>query len=102
MDRYVHLQPDDGEVETRELFVTDDLLVKAFALGPGAELAPHEHPDQTNVFHVLEGELVVVSGDEEATVSAPATVGHERGAPHGARNETDAPATFTATMGPMG
>lgn len=102
MDRYVDLEPDAGEVLTEELFVTDDLLVKAFALGPGAELAPHEHPDQTNVFHVLEGEVVVVSGDQEATVSAPATVGHERACPHGARNDSETPATFTATMGPMG
>lgn len=102
MDRHVDLDPEAGEVLTRELFVTDDLLVKAFALGPGAELAPHEHADQTNVFHVLEGDLVVASGGEEAAVSAPAVVGHERGRPHGARNESDAPATFTATMGPMG
>lgn len=102
MDRYVDLDPGDGEVSTRELFVTEDLLVKAFALGPGAVLEAHEHPDQTNVFHVTEGELVVVSADEEATVTAPATVGHERGRPHGARNESGAPAVFTATMGPMG
>jgi quercetin dioxygenase-like cupin family protein len=102
MDRYPDLHPDDGEVVTRELFVNDDLLVKAFALGPGAELDAHEHPDQTNAFHVLEGELVVVQGDDESRVAAPGTVVHGRGVPHGARNESDAPATFTATMGPMG
>jgi hypothetical protein len=48
MDRYPDLDPDAGELLTAELVVTDDVLVKAFALGPGAEVEPHEHADQTN------------------------------------------------------
>jgi len=54
IDRYADavdgLAPDAGEVETAELAVTDDVLVKAFALGPGATVEPHEHGDATNVF----------------------------------------------------
>ena len=34
-DARAELDPDDGEIETTELVVTDDVLVKAFALGPG-------------------------------------------------------------------
>jgi len=45
---------------------------------------------------------VVVQGDDEETVDAPGVVVHERGVPHGARNETDEVAVFTATMAPMG
>jgi len=103
LDRYPKLDPGDGEVVTEELFVNEDALVKAFALGPGAEVEPHEHADQTNAFHVLSGEVVVVQGDDaEETVDAPGVVVHDRGVPHGTRNESDDVAVFTATMAPMG
>jgi len=102
LDCYPDLDPDDGEAVTEELFFSEDALVKAFALGPGAEVDPHEHADQTNAFHVLTGEVVVVQGDDEEAVTAPGVVVHERGVPHGARNESDEVAVFTATMAPMG
>jgi quercetin dioxygenase-like cupin family protein len=103
MDRYADLElnPDDGELTDAELVVSEDVLVKAFALGPGAELAPHDHPDSTNVFHVLDGTVTVLRDDEEATVAAPGVVHHERGVPHGARNDTDEVAVFTASLCPM-
>ncbi|GAA0645909.1 cupin domain-containing protein [Salarchaeum japonicum] len=93
--------PDAGDVETRELYYSEDVLVKAFALGPGGELSPHEHPGQTNAFHVVEGTVVVVQGDSEREVDAPGVVVHDPGVPHGARNESDDPAVFTATLTPM-
>ncbi|WP_266078589.1 cupin domain-containing protein [Haladaptatus caseinilyticus] len=102
-DRYAELDldPDDEEVQTAELVVTDDVLVKAFALGPGAELSPHEHGDSTNVFHVLEGDVTVIQGDSEEVVSAPGVILHERGVVHGARNETDETVVFTASLCPL-
>ena len=101
MDRYPDLDPDDGEVVTEELVVTDDVLVKAFGLGPGAELDPHEHADATNVFHVVAGTVTVVQGEDEEQVSAPGVVLHERGVLHGARNDGDGPAVFTASLCPL-
>ena len=95
------LDPDDGAVVTAELVVTDDVLVKAFALGPGAELDPHEHADSTNVFHVLDGEVVVIRDGDEETVTAPGVVRHDRGVAHGARNESDEVAVFTASLCPL-
>ncbi|QUO48854.1 cupin domain-containing protein [Halorubrum ruber] len=95
------LDPAPGEVETAELVVTDDALVKAFVLGPDASVDPHEHADATNVFHVLEGEPTVVRDDEEAALAAPAVVPNERGAVHGARNDTDERAVLTATLAPL-
>ena len=83
MDRYPDLDPDAGELVTEELVVTDDVLVKAFALGPGAELSPHDHPDATNVFHVVEGEVVVLQDE------------------HGARNDTEQVAVLTASLCPL-
>jgi len=101
LDRYPDLEPDAGEVLDVELAVSDDVLVKAFALGPGAELAAHEHPDSSNVFHVLRGEVTVVQGDETEAIDAPGVVFHGRGVAHGARNETDEVAVFTACLCPL-
>ena len=95
------LDPGPGEVETAEILVTDDVLVKAFVLGPDAAVDPHEHADATNVFHVLEGEPTVIRDGEEAALAAPAVVPNERGAVHGARNDTDDRAVLTASIAPL-
>lgn len=101
LDQYPDLDPAEGETLTAELVVTDDVLVKAFALGPGGSVDPHEHTDATNVFHVVEGRVVVVQDDTEETVTAPGVVLNERGAVHGARNETDERAVLTASLCPL-
>ncbi|MFC7137506.1 cupin domain-containing protein [Halobaculum litoreum] len=100
-DALADLDPAAGAVETAELVVSDDVLVKLFALGPGAELSPHEHADSTNVFHVLDGEVTVVRDDETESIAAPGVVLHERGDVHGARNETDEVVAFTASLCPL-
>ena len=104
MNRYAAvvdgMDPGAGERLDAELAVTDDTLVKAFALGPGGTIPPHEHPDSTNVLHVCEGDVVVTLDDEEAHVSAPGTVVAERGAVHGAENVGDGRAVLTATFAP--
>jgi quercetin dioxygenase-like cupin family protein len=104
LDRYPEaaaLDPEEGEVLTAELVVTDDVLVKAFALGPGARVDPHEHDDATNVFHVLSGTVTVVRDDEEERVGAPGVVLNERGVVHGARNDGEDPAVLTASLCPL-
>jgi len=116
MDRLPDVTPEPGEIETRELVVDSEersssggrtqsgsgaALVKAFYLGPGAELDSHDHPESLNVFHVLAGTVTVIQADEEEEVVAPGVVAHDRGVVHGARNETDATAVFTATLAPL-
>jgi quercetin dioxygenase-like cupin family protein len=101
LDRYDVDEPGEGERTSGELAVTDDVLVKYFALGPGAELPAHEHGDATNVFHVVQGTVTVIQGDEEEAVEAPGVVLHERGVVHGARNDTDEVAVFTASLCPL-
>ncbi|MFA9517557.1 cupin domain-containing protein [Halopenitus sp. H-Gu1] len=105
LDRYADaiadLDPDRGDVETAELVVTDDVLVKAFVLGPDAEIEPHEHADATNVFHVLEGTPTVIKEGERDRLTAPAVVPNERGDIHGAVNETDERAVLTASLCPL-
>lgn len=101
LDQLPSLDPDENEVLDAEVAVTDDVLVKAFALGPGAELSPHDHADATNVFHVIEGDVTVIRDGEEETVAAPGVVLHERGVEHGARNESDETAILTASLCPL-
>ena len=101
LDVLPDLDPAPGEVVDAELFATDDVLVKAFALGPGATLTPHDHPDATNVFHVLSGTVTVIQGDTEEAIDAPGVVPHGRGVVHGARNETDDVVVFTASLCPL-
>ncbi|WP_251342478.1 cupin domain-containing protein [Haloplanus halophilus] len=101
LDRLESLDPDPEEVLTAELVVSDDVLVKAFALGPDAELDPHEHGDSTNVFHVLRGTVTVIQGETEEPIPAPGVVHHDRGVVHGARNDTGEVAVFTASLCPM-
>ena len=101
MDQYESLDPDPGEVIDTELIVSDDVLVKAFALGPGGEIDPHEHNDVTNVFHVMEGTVTVVQADQAEVISAPGVVHNEPGVVHGARNESDERAVLTASLCPM-
>ncbi|GAB7021057.1 cupin domain-containing protein [Halostagnicola bangensis] len=100
-DATTDLEPEAEAIETAELVVTDDVLVKAFALGPGAQLEPHEHPDSTNVFHVLEGTVTVIRDGESEEIAAPGVVKHARGAEHGAQNETDETVIFTASLCPL-
>ena len=101
LDELPDVAPAAGEVETAELVVHDDVLVKLFALGPGGAFDPHVHDDATNVFHLLEGEVVVTQDGHEETVSAPAVVHNARGVEHGARNESDERALLTASLCPL-
>jgi quercetin dioxygenase-like cupin family protein len=101
LDRLPTLNPANGEVLDEELAVTDDVLVKVFALGPGASIDPHEHDGATNVFHVVQGTVTVTQADSEETVSAPGVVLNERGQEHGAANESDDTAILTASLCPL-
>lgn len=95
------IEPADGEVETAELVVEDDVLVKLFALGPDSAFDPHVHDDCENIFHLLEGTVLVTRDDTEETIHAPAVVHNPRGVEHGARNETDERAILTASLCPL-
>lgn len=101
MNCYPTLYPDADEVIVEDLVVTDDVLVKIFALGPGARIEPHSHAGETNVFHVLEGEVTVIQDEAEEPIEAPGVVLHDRGVPHGARNDTDQIVVFTASLSPF-
>ena len=100
LDQLPALDPEPGERLSADVADTDDVLVKVFALGPGAEVPPHDHPGSTNVFHVLAGTPTVIRDDEEAVVAAPGVVVNGPGAVHGLRNEGDDVAVVTASFSP--
>lgn len=100
LDQLPDLEPDPGETQSAEVAVNDDVLVKVFALGPGASVPPHDHPTSTNVFHVLSGAPTAIRDDDEEPVEAPGVVVNERGAVHGLRNDGDDVAVVTATFSP--
>lgn len=100
LDRLPDLDPDPDDVLDEELAYSEDILLKVFALGPGAALSPHAHEGSTNVFHVVEGVVTIVQDDTEETVTAPGVVVHEPGMAHGARNEGEETAIITATFAP--
>ncbi len=97
----VDLSPDHGEVIDEELAVTDDVLLKVFALGPEAAIEPHTHAESTNVFHVVQGTVVVTREDQSERVHAPGVVVNERGQAHGARNPTEETTLLTAGLCPF-
>ena len=101
LDRYSVPDVGEGDVADEEFVVTDDVLVKVFALGPGGQLSTHEHESATNVFHVLEGTVTVIQEGDEEEIEAPGVVRHERGVAHGARNDTDEVVVFTASLCPL-
>lgn len=101
LDRYSVPDVEEGAVADEECVVSDDVLVKVFAIGPGGELAAHEHDEATNVFHVLEGTVTVVQDGKEEEIDAPGVLVHERGVSHGARNDTDEVVILTASLCPL-
>lgn len=101
LNEFPTLDPDPGSVVDAEVVVSDDVLVKAFALGPGARIDPHEHDGCSNVFHVVTGTVTVIQEDREEAVAAPGVVFNERGVAHGARNDTEELAVLTASLCPM-
>lgn len=101
LDRLPDLTPDADEVVDEELAVTDDVLLKVFALGPGARIDPHEHDEATNVFHVVSGAVTVVQDETTERVTAPGVVLNERGQSHGLRNDSDEVAMVTASLCPF-
>lgn len=101
MNELPDIDPADGAVETAELVVEDDVLVKLFALGPGGAFEPHVHDDCENVFHLLEGTVTVTQDGAAETITAPAVVHNPRGVEHGARNGGNERALLTASLCPL-
>lgn len=84
--------------------------VMLYALAPGDEEGEHLHlagddascsaTSEDELYLVVSGEVVVTVADERATLRAGDAVYVPHGVPHGARNESDAPAELVLLFGP--
>jgi mannose-6-phosphate isomerase-like protein (cupin superfamily) len=75
-------------VIAKGLYDTEQTQVVHLELKPGEALKLHKTP--MNVFfYVLEGEGIVVIGDEEESISKDMLIESPKGIPHLLRNESD-------------
>lgn len=52
------------------LFEADEPQTIRLSLDEGERVAPHQHPDRDVVFHLLEGRIEVMLGEQTATLQA--------------------------------
>ena len=69
-------------------------------LEPGSGCGLHEHTTDSELYFMLEGELVLLDDDDEIVLHAGDCEYCPRGHRHGAINRSDAPATYLAVMLP--
>jgi quercetin dioxygenase-like cupin family protein len=83
--------PDEGERFDRgDRTVTiradlPQLSANEIAFEPGFTVDPHRHPDHTDAFYVLEGEVEFTAGDETVVLGPGGFISSPPGARHGFR-----------------
>lgn len=101
IDLLQHHNPDSGTVESTELVVSEDVLVKQFSLGADGKIDPHTHNDSTNILHLLKGSVEVVQDETSEVLTAPAVIHNKPGVTHGVKNVGDSTAVVTASLCPL-
>ncbi len=76
------------KVLARAVYDNDRTQVMHIELNPGEGLKPHKTPMDV-FFYILEGEGIVVIGEEEETVGEDMLIESPKGIPHLLRNESD-------------
>lgn len=76
---------DSGGVVGKKLYARKELAIVHMDLEPGASVAPHATPFDTQ-FYVLEGSGEITVGDETLAVRADTLVESPEGLSHGVRN----------------
>ncbi|MCS6868310.1 MAG: cupin domain-containing protein [Thermus sp.] len=82
------------------IFDSPHLLYDLYALLPGQAQKVHAHLGSDKVYYVLEGEVVVRVGEEEALLAPGMAALAPAGQPHGVRNESASPALLLVVMAP--
>lgn len=76
-------------VDARNLYNTDDAVISVLTLEPGQSLRPHKTPVDV-AFYVLEGEGIVVVGDEKETCTQNTLIESPKDITHTWHNESNA------------
>ena len=82
------------------VFSSDKMFFDLYALLPGQAQKVHAHEGSDKVYYVLEGEVVVRIGDEEALLVPGMAALARSGEAHGVRNESANPALLLVVMAP--
>jgi len=82
------------------VFSSDKMFFDLYALLPGQAQKVHAHEGFDKVYYVLEGEVVVRIGDEEALLVPGMAALARSGEAHGVRNESANPALLLVVMAP--
>ncbi|GAB5603822.1 cupin domain-containing protein [Thermus sp. FJN-A] len=82
------------------VFHSERMFFDLYALLPGQAQKVHAHEGSDKVYYVLEGEVVVRIGEEEALLAPGMAAMARAGEPHGVRNESASPALLLVVMAP--
>lgn len=82
------------------IFQSERMFFDLYALLPGQAQKVHAHEGSDKVYYVLEGEVVVRVGEEEALLAPGMAALARAGEPHGVRNESASPALLLVVMAP--
>ena len=82
------------------VFDSPYMFYDLYAHLPGQAQKVHAHEGADKVYYVLEGEVVVRVGEEEALLAPGMAALAEAGKPHGVRNESASPALLLVVMAP--
>ena len=78
----------------------DEILQVRCWVQPGAGVPPHVHPELTETFEVLEGEVTFLKGSDEVRLKAGESVVVPPGVRHRFRNATSTPVSFKTAVDP--
>ncbi|AFV76748.1 cupin domain-containing protein [Thermus oshimai] len=82
------------------VFQSERMFYDLYALLPGQAQKVHAHEGSDKAYYVLEGEVVVRIGEEEALLAPGMAALARAGEPHGVRNESASPALLLVVMAP--
>ncbi|WP_038057867.1 cupin domain-containing protein [Thermus amyloliquefaciens] len=82
------------------VFESEHMFFDLYALLPGQAQKVHVHEGSDKAYYVLEGEVVVRIGEEEALLVPGMAALARSGEAHGVRNESANPALLLVVMAP--
>jgi mannose-6-phosphate isomerase-like protein (cupin superfamily) len=91
---------DPAKMQKLSLFQTPRFFCDVYCLEPGQAQKPHRHEGADKVYAVLEGEVRVRLGEEQATLGAGAAVLAPAGVDHGIENPGPGRAAVLVFMAP--
>ncbi|MGE5754003.1 MAG: cupin domain-containing protein [Deltaproteobacteria bacterium] len=69
----------------KKLIASENLVAELVCYEPGQATAPHLHPRQDEIFHIIEGRGTILVDEDEVPVSAGSVVFVPAGSRHGIR-----------------